>query len=312
VYDVVNVVISKTLSVWLVFLGGCVLAATIGGALRLYVHWDSPGMQLTATNFVVAWIPFLVSILIAFVPDLRKAHVAWRIAIIVIGLAWSVVLARQQVLTLRESRKDQEEAIDKAVAESNRHSDDKFGQVERDLESSKTDLGAQIERVPALITKTESDLNNSISRVGTTPVRYAQLQFEVFDATYPTPRVLQTISPDSEGIYTVNFTATNISDTAATTADLWVHICQECTYAEEPKGFDRPQGLEEHSRHRMFQILNPGVTMEEMTIKLKITGGPFAYTDVFFTYSCASCGKISPPQSIRNYLLPQTPSLKMN
>ena len=162
----------------------------------------------------------------------------------------------------------------------------------------------EVDKVPALLTKTESDLDVSISKVGTPPVKYAQLQFRIFDPTSPDPVMAKYITPDADGIYTAEFTTTNISDTTASMVDIWVQVCEQCSYAVEPAGFDKPQGIPEQNRHRTFQILNPGVSFEKMTIKFKIVGGPFAFTEVQFHYSCSTCGKLAPAQTIKYYLLP--------
>ena len=275
----------------------------------LCAHWNDPDMQITAINFTVAWIPFVVSILIAFVPDLKKAHIAWRIGVVAIGLLWSVVLARQQVLTLHQARKDQMDAVTQAITQSNQHSDAKFSQVEKDLESSKRDLDTRLADLPNLLNKTESELSSSISKVGTTPPKYAVVKIHIWDTTTadPTTDTTQTVSPDPDGIYTLDFTATNTSDTATGTGDLWVILCEKCSFAAEPSGFDKPNGIDEQVRHLQFAQLNPGVSLQKLTIKFRVSGGPFAYADVGFRYSCSACGKLSEStQEIRSFLTPRS------
>lgn len=287
---------------------GCGLLWLIWG---IYLYWS----DIRLVNFLAAWIPFVLSILLAFVPEhtmTRPKKYLWRSGVIAVGFIWSVVLWHQQVVADNTAKQDQARIVSQAVSESNQHSDGKIGQVEGDLQSTRADLEARIDKVPQLLTKTESDLNSSISKVGTAPVKYAQLQFEIFDPTASVPRMSQTISPDDNGVYTLDFGVTNVSDTAASSGEIWVHICDQCAFSEEPNGFDRPNGLDERSRHKLFQNLNPGVSLERMTIKFKIAGGPFAFTDVFFNYSCASCGKIAPPQSIRNFLLQPFHTSKFN
>ena len=111
--------------------------------------------------------------------------------------------------------------------------------------------------------------------------------------------------PDADGIYTVTFAVTNISDAPANAGEIWVYICDQCTWAAEPNGFDKPPGLVEQARHKAFQLLNPGVSLADLTIKFEIAGGPFAYTDLAFNYSWSTYGTMSPKmQTIRNFLLP--------
>jgi hypothetical protein len=224
-----------------------------------------------------------------------------------------VLLGWKDYLDLQTYRRDQQVAINQAVNSANQHSDQQIGAVRTDVEDVKQDLKKTANDLAGQLAKTGSDIDTNISKVGTVPVKYAQLQFRAFDLSSETPKTDEFVGLDANGVYTVDFTATNISDTATGPVDIWVTICKQCSFAEQPAGFDQPQGISDFERHKMVPTLNPGVTFEKMTIKLKISGGPFAWTDVFFNYSCAQCGTIpTKDQSIRVYLLPPQPTQPLN
>ncbi len=119
----------------------------------------------------------------------------------------------------------------------------------------------------------------------------AVLQFSFWSDT-AFPVTTQTLAPDEGGVFTVVFIAKNVSDMTATrSADIWVYVCDDCEIVEAPKGFDQPQGLHESARHKVVPNLNPGVTFEKMTIKLKLKR-PLASFEVGFRYACETCGKM--------------------
>src|ERR1700677_570548 len=112
-------------------------------ALRwFYVNHGEPNFYLDIFNFAVVLLPFAFSIFFAFVPDMRKQHVAWKIAVITIGVGFSWLLWKQQHLAAEAAQREAAQAIAKAVAQSNQHSDSKFDQVEADL---KQNLGSRID-----------------------------------------------------------------------------------------------------------------------------------------------------------------------
>ena len=81
----------------------------------MFLHWDDPRL----INDTVACIPVVLTIVIAFVPNLSKAHTIWRIGIVAVGLAWSILLWKQQV----QAGHDQENAMARVLKEANEHSD---------------------------------------------------------------------------------------------------------------------------------------------------------------------------------------------
>jgi hypothetical protein len=298
--------------VWYSFVAAVVLAFIVVGSGWFYHHQD---IQIVAIHGVCDSIPFLVTIVFAvWAREVSNLSKRMRILILIGGLGCSALLAWRDYLDLRASRADIQTAIGTAVSGANQHSDQQVETVKSDVEGVKQDLKNAESDLTSQLAKTGSDIDANIGKVGTAPVKYAQLQFKLFDLSSETPKTEQSVSPDANGVYTVDFTATNISDTATGFLDIWVYICKECSFAEEPVGFDKPQGVPDFERHMNVVELNPGVTLAKMTIKIKISGGPFSATDVGFNYSCASCGNISATNQrmIRIYLLQPQPTLPLN
>lgn len=81
-------------------------------------------------RFAADFTPVVITILIAFIPDLRKQHMAWRVAIILVGILWSVLLWKREDLTERENRAAVSAATLNAVSAANAHSDQRIAKVE--------------------------------------------------------------------------------------------------------------------------------------------------------------------------------------
>ena len=90
----------------------------------------------------------------------------------------------------------------------------------------------------------------------------------------------------------------------AESIDIWIVLCDKCSFAKEPVGFEKPAGADDRMRHRVIGPLNPGVSFEKITLSVKS-----ASTDGFFQmgfhYSCKTCGgKILPDQIATIYEAP--------
>jgi hypothetical protein len=267
----------------------------------IYLYWN----DIKLLNFLAAWIPFVLSILIAFVPEhkmSRRKKISWRTSVIAIGFAWSVVLWHQQVIADNTAKQDQKTIVTDAVTQSNLHSDQEIGAVRSDVQGVKTDVqGVKKDlegQISDTISKSTSDITNSLGKVGTPTPKYAQLQFSLWPGNpAQLPLTSSLVRPNADGSFSVDFTVTNVSDTEATTVELWVYLCDNCEFSGEPKGFDRPTGLPEKARHKIFSSLNPGVSLEKMTVDVKVDPG-FQYFTLGFVYSCATCGKLTPMQKL--------------
>jgi hypothetical protein len=264
----------------------------------IYLYWN----DVRLVNFLAAWIPFVLSILVAFVPEHKMTTAKkylWRGGVMFVGLVWSIVLWHQQVVTDATARKDQERIVSDAVSKANEHSDKKIESVQTDVKGVKTDVGGvksdlkdTKDAIFGVVTKSESDITTSLSKVGRPdPPELVRFQASLWPRPQDSwPILTRTIAPDKDGVITVDLSFRNISGTAASNADIWIEFGSACHLVVEPTGFDRPQGQPESTRHGMITLLNPGVTAEKITFMIK-EDKPFTGFDIGFRYSCQGCGK---------------------
>lgn len=251
----------------------------------VYVHATDQDFFLDLTNYVVVFIPFAFSIFFAFVPDMRGKHIAWRIAVIAVGLGFSVVLWEQQHLASEAAKRDQKELVTSAVKQSNEHSDEKIGTMTSELDTQTTKLH---ERLDSL----ESHIDSSIGKVKPLPPpppKFAQLQFSFYPSdTRRFPLLIQSLRPDSSGTFTMDFVVKNTSDAVAVQkADIWMVICTDCSFASEPLGFEKIESSGEYVRHKFFEYLNHGVSLEwKASVAVPVKFGSF---ETSFNYSCQTC-----------------------
>lgn len=302
----------------------------LAGAGWVYFHWNDPDKEYKIVNFSAAWFPFAVSIFAAFIPDLEKVgkmRRVWRIGIIVAGFLYSIVLWHQQSVNLAASRRDQEGIVTTAVSKSNDHADQQISGIRKDVSAVRGDFakandqsGRQISKmedelkgafgsVATLVSKTETNLNASIGKVGKPePPDLASLQFGLWEENSSTagPILTSSLRPDKDGVFTVAFWLTNNSNTAMHSVDVWIDICDHCMFTQEPAGFERPTGMRDQTRHVRISLLNPGVGTEKGILHIK-PARPFTQFEVAMRYSCEVCVKMAPPQKATIIALPQAP-----
>ena len=266
------------------------------------IHYQEQGFWLTLVNFAVAWLPFAFSIVVAFIPDMKRAPIAMRVVVVLFGLGYSVLLWQQQTISLKANQEDQRQAIMTAVEKSNEHSDQQIATVRSDLDEVAKNFGREFEGLSSLLAESTTNISASISKVGVPLVKNAQIQFSFYKERLPEssfPLTVIELRPTDEGVYSVEFFAKNISDDAsAKSVDMWVFICDACAFNKEPEGFDKPAGIPEISRHKYFNLLNPGVSIAKMIAEVKLTR-PSAGFEMGFQYSCETCGPKSAIQKVR-------------
>jgi hypothetical protein len=293
-----KIIVRRTLA-FLGVLAVCFLTVHYG---RYYIHrvWGS----LRVVNFIVNLTPTILSILFAFVVDKDlegRMKTLWRVFIVFCGLALSGLLWHQQTLADIQSDKQIQTAVNDAVTKSNAHSDahsdQKIGDVETDLGGVKSDLQTTKQSLTALLDSSK-DLKTDIGKVGTSePPTPAHLMFTLWDdsVTADKPVLQEIVQPDSDGNFPVEFTFLNTTDTYADTIDVWIQICDGCTFAKEPDGFEKLAGQLDQVRHLVVPGLNGGVNLQKQTISVKLPRlAPF---QISFHYSCKTCGKPIPPQT---------------
>lgn len=147
---------------------------------KIYPYWN----DAMVVNFLAAWIPFVLSLLLAFVPEhemTKGKKLAWRCSVIGIGFLWSAVLWHQQVVTDRAAKEDQERIVTKAVSESNRHSDEQIGNVRADLKGVKGDISNTTRNIATALNQSGINISKSIARVNKpSPAELAELKLASF------------------------------------------------------------------------------------------------------------------------------------
>lgn len=120
----------------------------------------------------------------------------------------------------------------------------------------------------------------------------ARLTFTLWDATASTEHVVlsKLVRPNSDGSYLVEFATMNVSDVAADSLEMWLKICDGCSFVGEPNGFTRPAGMEDRARYRSWGNLNAGAFTEKMSafVKGPSEGGAF---QVGVRYACKNCAR---------------------
>jgi len=269
--------------VWLTFFLAVLVAATVLLFASLIRNWG----DRKVIGFLAAWAPFLFSLIFALTPGRymrRRIGVVLRLLIAGGGLLYSVILWHDRTLEDQATEFAERSAVTGAVSEANEHSDAKIEESMRDLEDKLQSL--------------DSSLGKNFQELKPVPPEHAQLQFSLFDeASQKMPIVEQSIMPDENGVFSVDFVVTNVSDVPANSIDLWVQICDACVFAKEPQGFDKPAGEPDTVRHRTLPSLNPGVSMEAMTLSFK-TLKKFRSVTMTYRYSCATCGAFPKQQDV--------------
>lgn len=284
--------LSRLRRIWIIFAAATLASVFALGSFWGWKHRNDPKF----INYAVALVPVVLSILIAFVPDLRKAHMAWRVSIVAIGLIWSVLLWRQQALT----DEAQNNAITNVVRDANEHSDQRIAEVRQDLEHARehsdtqignvrTDLKETARTFVEIVSKNASDLSKKIDSTKPVPPEKAKLEFSFYTTeASKLPILVQEARVNTDLSIAVDFVFRNTSEVQAKSGEVWVQICQACEYTKEPNGFTKIAGSDERVRHQDFAVLNSGVCSPKMTVEFK--GPPNAGSiTTSFEYRCENC-----------------------
>ena len=265
-------------------------ALILAGRAYLPKLWN----DLHFVNFVVAWIPFVLGVLVAFVPDReleRRLRIGWRIVVILCGLIYSAVLWHEQALTDASSNKAQQELLAKAIGEANKHADEQFGRVHGEVQDVNKGLNQTKKDLVEVVQDTSSALGVTIGKVTQQqPPELASLSVSLYtrELNPDHPGMQSFISANDDGAYPVDFSVTNTSETTAKEAELWVQLCADCTFAAEPLQFDHPAGSDEQTRHLRLGSLNPGVSIKQ-SVLVKAPHTPMF--QIAFRYVCETCGR---------------------
>jgi hypothetical protein len=100
---------------------------------------------------------------------------------------------------------------------------------------------------------------------------------------------------------TISFTATvvNKSPVQATNGSIFLRICEQCTFADEPKRFMKPVGAPDYDRQMMFATI-PATTGIAVPLKIK-TPDRTHRLEIQFVLRCENC-TVHPPELLHiNY-----------
>ncbi len=284
--------------VWRAFGWACLVSALALCSIWTYAHRNDPQI----VNYLVACFPVPLTIFIAFMPDLRKAHVVWRILIVLFGVAWSFLLWRQMDLSAKQATDDQKRIVGDAVTQANTHSDQQFGKTQKQIDGVKDSVSDTQKDIDSKFDQETSTFSTDLSKVGKPdPPERPKLRFSFWKDDLPDdefPLESMDIQPDKDGNLQVPFFVKNDSDVQAEGVEIWVYICDVCSFAKEPTGWDRPEGLGERARHKSIPAMNPGVSVRDgNTIDIKVNQEGVTQTQVMFRSVCKTCG--SPETSKR-------------
>lgn len=257
----------------------------------IHIYWNDPRL----VNFLAAWIPFVLSTLLAFVPEHQMTTTkkwCWRASVMTVGLSWSVILWHQQVVADRESERAQRTIVDQAVTKSNQHADEYLGALRGDLtkkiEGMEGSIGSQLGQT---INQSTERINDGIGKFGKPePPEKAKIVFSLWPFNEDSSaNTVTSIEADKDGVVPVSFTLKNTSGTTASNMDIWLGICRTCEFVGEPEGFDKPAGMPDEGRHRTIALLNPQTILAKSTVRVKnntLNAPGFTMT---FRYSCQAC-----------------------
>ena len=98
-----------------------------------------------------------------------------------------------------------------------------------------------------------------------------KLQFSVFGTFLPVPSTIQPVHAEADGSFVIEFTlGNNISNVSADNGEMWIKLCNECSYVEEPEGFTQLKGMDRLMRYKRFDYIRPGIWFERMAIKMSV------------------------------------------
>lgn len=273
--------------------------------------------SLRLVDTIVNLTPTFLSILFAFVVDKDLAgNVRWRwlfrLFVFGCGLALSGLLWHQQTLADKASEESSNKLLNDAIAKANAHSDGQFENVQKKidgvdgkvadvgsaLQGTTTSLSHDIQKTAEAIQTTSDRLDASIGKVGKPdPPHPAILQASLWKSGSPEPIDSMSISPETDGTYQFDVSVRNTSDVGAEESDVWIVLCDACSFAKEPEGFEKVVDIE---RHKRIGLLNPGVA-QKVTVNLRITtkSSPLDFFEIGIRTSCKNCGKLGPIKPLK-------------
>jgi hypothetical protein len=263
----------------------------------IYLHQNLT-FWLTWANFIVVLIPFAFSIFFAFVPDMRTKHISWRIAVVAIGVAFSVVLWEQQRLSTIAATKDQESAMGKAIEGANKHSDEQIGEVRKDVQGVKSD----VQDVKKAISTSTSSLNETIGQVKIPKEEKATFESSFYPVNLTNWPIHEKSIAEVDGVVSLSFTF-RVKGHTAKQARMWLRLCTDCKYAKEPAGFQNLMPNVDNGAHERYRVIGdflPNVVYQPMNVDVIPPPGLSSFV-VGVILGCDNCDPVDgdKPQVLR-------------
>jgi hypothetical protein len=290
------------LALWIVALASLAVFLSLSGRW-LRGHWTDADFQDKLLNFAAVWLPFVLSIIIAFIPSSetrRKAHMRWRFYLMAAGLATSIIMWRQQDRAMDAARRDREAAahaqqaaisqaitaaVSQSVEKSTKHSDEQ-------TEAVKEDLKAEFENSTKTLTgEFSKDAATIAEKSKPGPPGIAKIAFTFGPSGVANVSVKTMHTRLVAGVVTFAFTYVNTSDVTATNTQIWIRLCPVCTYTKEPDGFTKKADAVLSDRYARVGNLAPGVFITETAVSVSIPD-TITTLGIGFQYACDNCGRV--------------------
>lgn len=225
----------------------------------------------------------------------------WRTAIVLVGAIGTVVLWQND--TLRDDA--QRNALRTAIEQANKHSDEHAEKQTEKLTSNlnnatlhsdeqiatvNKNLGTTTSSVLDAFSKTAEELNKKIEAVKPPPTEKAKMVFSFWvEKSDQFPALIRTFHPDKEtNIVDLDLTFRNVSKVTAKDVEIWLQVCDDCSYSKEMPGFEKLSGSADQIRHRRIGDIHGGVFFEKISASV-IVKPTFSSFVVSFAYGCDNC-----------------------
>jgi hypothetical protein len=298
---------TKRLALWIVALAGLAVVFLSLSGRWLHGHWTDADFQDKLLNFAAVWLPFVLSIIIAFIPSAetrRRAHMRWKVCLIVAGFLTSLVMWRQQTRSMDATRIEREaaahaqqvaisqaitEAVSKSVEKSSKHSDE---HSEQQTAAVKKEMHAEIKQFADAVTgEFTKDASTIAEKAKPVPPGIAKIAFTFGPSGMANVSVKTAHARSVAGVVTFTFTYVNISDVTATNPQIWIRLCPLCDYAKEPDGFTKQADAVRSDRYARPGNLAPSVFITETSLSIAIPDTIKTF-EIGFQYACDNCGHV--------------------
>jgi len=219
-------------------------------------------------------------------------------------LEWPSVLSwQQQRLSAIAAKADQENAIGKAVAGANEHSDAQIGEVRQEVQGVKSD----VQDVKKAVSSSETDLNKSIGQMKIPKEEKATMESSFYPVSVSDWPIREKSISEVDGVISLSFTF-RVEGHTAKAAQVWLRLCTDCKYAKEPAGFQNLAPNAESTTHERYRVIGdflPNVAYQPMDVDIIPPPGVSTFV-VGVILGCNNCDPIDgdKPQTLIVHIKP--------